>query len=76
MFNLLACRDPNESERAACMKLLKTMRFRYAGAEEDALGLLSTGDAPRDQSLNLAEHAAWTQVAATVLASDVAILLY
>ncbi len=58
------------------MGLLQTMRKRYAGAEQDALALLSTGDAPRDQSLSPAEHAAWSQVAITVLASDVAIMLY
>ena len=76
LFRLLACRNPTDRERAACTKLLNTMRERYAGAENDALGLLSSGDAPRDETLTPAEHAAWTQVAVTVLASEVAILLY
>ena len=52
------------------------MRARYAGAEKDAQALLSAGDAARDETLESVEHAAWTQVAVTVLASDVAILLY
>jgi hypothetical protein len=76
LFTLLASRPPRDPERAACTSLLTTMRARYATSEADALALLSTGDAPRDESLNPAELAAWTQVAVTVLASDVAILLY
>ena len=76
LFQLLACRSPTERERAACNKLLKTMRDRYAGAEQDAVALLSSGEAPRDQSLDPAQHAAWSQLAVTVLASDAAILLY
>ena len=52
------------------------MRARYRDAPEDAEALLSVGDAPRDQDLNDAELAAWAQVVVTVLASDVAILLY
>ena len=76
LFTLLASRKPTDRERAACTKLLQSMRARYAAAEKDALALLSTGDSPRDENLNPAEHAAWSQLAVTVLASDVAILLY
>ena len=77
LFTLLACRNPTEHERAACMKLLKLMRQRYAGAgKKDALALLATGEIPRNEKLDSTEHAAWTQLAVTVLASDVAILLY
>ena len=36
----------------------------------------SMGEAARDEKLNPAEHAAWTQVAITLLASDLSILLY
>ena len=76
LFTWLACRTPTDSERTACVKLLEALRQRYADAEDDALALLALGDAPRDQKLAPAEHAAWTQLGATVLASDVAILLY
>ena len=76
LFTLLACRKPTDGERAACAKLLQTMRVRYAGAEKDALALLSSGDAPRDHKLDPAEHAVWSQLVITVLASDVALLLY
>ncbi|NNM30832.1 MAG: DUF1553 domain-containing protein, partial [Akkermansiaceae bacterium] len=76
LFTLLASRPPDGPERQACTRLLATMRARYAAAEQEALDLLATGDAPRDAGLPAADLAAWTQVAATVLASDVAILLY
>jgi len=76
LFTLLACRPASNTERAACAQLLAKMRDRYTDAPADAEALLSVGDAGRDEKLSAAEHAAWTQVAATVLASDVAILLY
>jgi len=76
MFTLLACRKPTEIERTACTKLLQTMRERFAKSEKDALAFLSIGDTPRNESLNPSEHAAWAQLTTTVLASDVALLLY
>jgi len=76
LFTLLACRKPTDVERAACMKLLGTLQTRYRGAPKDALALLSSGAAPRDEKLDAAQHAAWSQLAITVLASDVALLVY
>ncbi|MGK0189074.1 MAG: hypothetical protein ACI9R3_004891 [Verrucomicrobiales bacterium] len=75
-FTFLASRVPDKSERATCMQLLNSMRQRYADAPEDAKSLLATGDAATDASLDAADHAAWTQVAMTILASDITILLY
>ena len=74
LFTLLACREPNDTERDACGKLLKSMRNRYESAEKDAIELLDTGEVPRDKSLNTTDHAAWTQMAATALASDLALM--
>ncbi len=76
LFTMLASRGPSKTERAACGALLTQMKARYAEAEADAMALLSVGDYPRDEKLSPAEHAAWTQVVVTVLASDVAIRLY
>ena len=76
MSTLLACREPNAAEREACNQLLNTMRDRYAASEKDARDLLNTGEVPRDKSLNSTDHAAWTQMAATVLASDLALMLF
>src|SRR5690606_3428317 len=76
LFGLLACRGPTAAERAACETLLAAMRERFRAAKDGAIALLSVGAAPRDESLDPAEHAAWTQLAITVLASDLALLLY
>ena len=76
MFSLLVCRGPTISERSSCKRLLTHMLDRYAGDPEDALALLQQGDAQRDDSLDPATHAAWTQVAVTVLASDLALLQF
>jgi hypothetical protein len=76
VFELLACREPTPAERTACSRLIRIMRERYASSREDALALLASGDAPRDEALDPVELAVWTQLAVTVLASDAAILLY
>ncbi len=76
LFTLIASRPPNDGERKACDTLLEKMQERYQSSKDDALALLSTGDAPRNETLDPVEVAAWTQIAITVLASDVALLLY
>lgn len=76
MFELLACRPPKEGERAACNRLLRFMRARYAKSEQDAAALLSIGEVKRDERIDAKELAAWTQLSITILASDVALLLY
>jgi hypothetical protein len=75
MFTLLAARVPTKSETTACATLLDTIRNRYKESPDDAAALL--GDAATgDTSIDPIELAAWTQLAATVLASDIAILMY
>jgi hypothetical protein len=76
LFTLLASRTPTELELRVCRSLLNTARERYTSAPDDALGLLATGEAKRDEQLDPVEVAAWTQVTSTILASDVAILMY
>lgn len=76
IFRLLAHRDPAPAELKTCSDLLEKARTRYAETPSDAEALLSVGEAKRDKSLDAAEHAAWTQLATMVLASDVAIFLY
>jgi hypothetical protein len=76
LYRLLTCRPASERERSVCLKLLTTMRERYASASEDALALLKTGEAPVNETLPPAELAAWTQIVTTVLASDVALSLF
>ena len=76
LFTLVASRKPNVAERVACMNLFSKLKKRYAGNAKDAEAYLSIGDSPRDIKLNAAEHAAWSQLAITVLASDVALWVY
>ena len=44
--------------------------------DRDARALLSIGNVTPDVKVNLADLAAWSQLTITVLASDVALLLY
>ena len=76
LFQLLASRKPTKIERAACLNLLQQMTERFNKAKQDAEAFLKVGDSPRDESLPAVQLAAWTQVAVTVLASDIAITLY
>ena len=75
-FKRLACRPADEVERAAIIRLLAKMRQRYQQSPAEAEKLLAVGGAATDDRWDPTEHAAWAQVAATVLASDIAILLY
>ena len=52
------------------------MLVRFGNDKKSAAELVSYGDAPGNKKIDVVVQAAWTQVAATVLASDVAILLY
>ena len=76
LFTLLAAREPTNKERLACHKLVRSMRARYRESPADAKALLSIGEAERDLSLDTVDHASWTQLAVTILASDIAIMLY
>ena len=67
------------SEQAGIIRLpgtLQALRHRYKNHPDDAVRLLSFGDAPRNKELDNTESAAWTQVTAAVLASDPVILVY
>ncbi|MBM79630.1 MAG: hypothetical protein CMJ78_03425 [Planctomycetaceae bacterium] len=76
LFRLLACRDANDNEREACVSFIEGLQARYSKKKEDAIAFLSVGEAPRNEKLEAAQHAAWTQLAITVLASDVGLMLY
>ena len=76
IFQVISSRSPSAQEHQVCLKLLKQMKEKFRASPQDAKELLSTGDKIRDKKLDPIEHAAWTQVAATLLASDLALLLY
>lgn len=76
LFQLLTCRDAAEKEHKACSTLIQQLRDRYAQNPDDAGRLLAVGEAQIPDKLSPVELAVWAQLATTVLASDVAILLY
>ena len=73
---MLVSRSPKENESVACLQLLAEMKNRYEMDPEAARQLVSIGDFPHQPGLDVPLQAAWTQVALTILASDMAILLY
>jgi hypothetical protein len=76
LFLQLTGRAPNPTEAAACIDLLEQMRREYQANPSLATELIQVGDTPTSPELNPIELAAWTQVTATLLASDPVILLY
>ena len=76
LFELLTSRKPKSIEIDALSELLQNSKARYSKNPSDALKLMEQGLSPTDQKLHTEEVAAWTQVTATMLASDPALLLY
>ena len=76
LFELLASRRPEKTERKACISLLEQLLKRYKNNPKDAASFLSVSETGRETSLDPALHAAWTQVALTLLASDLATRIY
>jgi hypothetical protein len=73
LFVLLASREPSDAERAACLELVNQLRQRYSATPADAEALLAAKDLSPAESTELA---AWTQLAVTAMASDLAIFVY
>ncbi|MCA8999312.1 MAG: DUF1553 domain-containing protein [Planctomycetaceae bacterium] len=69
-YLLATSREPTPRELASLRKVLEIAQTYYAGNEEAAKNLLSAGESPRSESLDLAEHAAWTILASTILNLD------
>ena len=76
LYLLLTSREPTDHERSVCRSLLQSQLDHYSSSESEARELVTTGDLPHDGTLDVAEHAAWTQLTTSLLASDAAILLY
>tara|TARA_Y100001968_G_scaffold125403_1_gene114395 strand:+ start:94 stop:723 length:630 start_codon:yes stop_codon:yes gene_type:complete len=76
LFEVITSRAPTETEEVMCLALYTKLKYRYKNNEADAKALLAIGDSLRDEKLDVIEHAAWTQVAITVLASEPALWVY
>ena len=69
-FRLVTARVPTSKEIGILSRLLEKQRERYAKDEAAARKLLSAGEAPRDERIPVAEHAAWTMLSSVLLNLD------
>nr|NIP95463.1 hypothetical protein [Akkermansiaceae bacterium] len=65
-FELVTARPPSPLEQNTLAKVYQKAFTRYLTAPEQATQLLKVGEAKRDESLPIAEHAAMTIVASTI----------
>lgn len=70
ILNRLLSRDANDSEQVILQRGLQRSRSQFANEIDSAIALTSVGESPRDQSLDAAEHAAWTSLCLAVLNLD------
>lgn len=73
VVRLVLGRRPTEAELRVLADLYEKQLARYRSDPAAAAALLATGDSPRNTSLDTAEHAAMTNVAAAVLSLDEAV---
>ncbi|MGK0264400.1 MAG: hypothetical protein ACI8UD_003061, partial [Planctomycetota bacterium] len=66
-FELTTCRKPTTEERDVLMATFTREYMRFTLDREAADKLLAIGESPRDETLDAAEHAAWTMVASVLL---------
>ena len=69
-YRLVVARTPRESERKVLDDVLQHSLTHYRAAKPAAVELVSAGESPRDESLDVVEHAAWTVVAGMLLNLD------
>jgi hypothetical protein len=60
-------RPPTDEEFAVLERALQRERIRYTSDESAARRCLANGESPRDERIPVAEHAAWSQIAALLL---------
>ena len=69
-FELATGRAPSADELQILVKQYEAHRDVFANDLEAAAQLLSVGDSPRDETLDAAEHAAYTMIANLILNLD------
>jgi hypothetical protein len=60
-------RPPSDDEFAVLDRALQRERTRYAADESAAREYLANGESPRNETIPITEHAAWSQIAALLL---------
>jgi hypothetical protein len=69
-FRTATARAPKPAEQKILLDSLAHYRARYSAAPDEAVALLSEGESKRDESLDPAEHAAYTAMASLILNMD------
>jgi hypothetical protein len=69
-FRLALARPPTLEERKIIVTVLGEQLTRFRNDQQKAKQFLSVGQMARDESLDIAEHAAWTVVAQLLLNMD------
>ena len=69
-FRLATAREPNETQFGVLLEELRAFRERYRTDEDAALKVLSQGEHPRNETLDVAELAAHSVVASLILNLD------
>lgn len=69
-FEWATGRPADDTRRGLLLELLETETARFRENQPAAKELLSIGEAKRDESLGLPEHAAWTVIASVILNLD------
>jgi hypothetical protein len=69
-FRLLTSRVPTAKEKEILKRLYDEQREHYANHRPDAAKLLATGESPRDQKIDLVDHAAMTMVVNMLMSFD------
>ncbi len=69
-FRMVTARQPEAAEIEVFKRILTAALKTYAEDGEAAKALLSVGESPRDETLPVDQHAAWTMVASTMMNLD------
>lgn len=72
-YRLAIARPAVQREIEILTRLLEENRAKFQEDPESAKKFLSAGESPRDESIDVIEHAAWTVVAQTILNLDEAL---
>jgi hypothetical protein len=72
-FSLATSRPPTDAEMKVIAGVLANQRTGFRFEPEEATKLLSVGESKRDESLDAADHAAWTMVCNMSLNLDEAV---
>ena len=70
VFRILAARTPTPKEREVLLARLDKLRAHFAADPTAALQFASVGEAPRPESLDPVEHAAWTGLCSLMMNLD------